>query len=67
MKVLVVLALAVFTGEKFRENNYMKMYRGLNNLQNLLKIPCDQTEMFHQQVARPTYSLLMSPSHSWSS
>jgi len=28
MKVLVVLALAVFTGEKFREHYHMKMYRG---------------------------------------
>jgi len=27
MKVLVVLALAVFTGEKFRENNYENVLR----------------------------------------
>ncbi len=58
MKVLVVLALAVFTG---------KNVSGLINSQSVLTIQLNNSEMLHQQVAKPTSSMLMSPSHSWSS
>ncbi len=58
MKVLVVLALAVFTGKK---------KSGLINSQSVLTIQLNNSEMLHQQVAKPTSSMLMSPSHSWSS
>ncbi len=57
MKVLVVLALAVFTG---------KNVSGLINSQSVL-IQLNNSEMLHQQVAKPTSSMLMSPSHSSSS
>ncbi len=54
----MVLALAVFTG---------KNVSGLINLQSVLTIQLNNSEMLHQQVAKPISSMLMSPSHSWSS